>query len=252
MRVARPDAQAASRYRPWLERRPISRSLEPATRARIDRTGVQRAAVWVGEAAWPRSCRTDIRRGHASTGTRRGSEAVIEATGTAPMRVVNISPLAVILIIFLVALTPACAADNLSIQRLATCQDSWLDWKKSDSVQLKKFAESFQSDFSRKEKDPFFVPKSNQTVAGLPVVQVFPESIGMAVGFSVVVNADLDTTKTSLAKKIGKSFSKCEPPSDNMRTCEMEIGEKKTILLMAEDNVKSKTTLFGCYYFYAK
>ena len=74
----------------------------------------------------------------------------------------------------------------------------------------------------------------------------------MAVGFSVVVNANFDTTKTSLAKQIGKSFSKCEPPSDNMRTCELEIGEKKTIVLMAEDNVKSKTTLLGCYYFYAK
>jgi hypothetical protein len=165
------------------------------------------------------------------------------------MSVVNISPLVGILTIFLVVVTPAWAADNLSIERLATCQDSWLDWKKSDPVQLKKFAESFQSDFSRKEKDPFFVPKSNQTVAGLPVVQVFPESIGMAVGFSVVVNANFDITKTSLAKKIGKSFSKCEPPSDNMRTCELEIGEKKTILLMAEDDVKSKTTLLGCYYF---
>ena len=154
--------------------------------------------------------------------------------------------------IFLVAVTPDWAADNLSIERLATCQDSWLDWKESDPVQLKKFANSFQSDFLRNEKDPFFVPKSNQTVAGLPVVQVFPESIGMAVGFSVVVNSNFDTTKTSLAKKIGKSFSKCEPPSDNMRTCELEIGEKKTILLMAEDNVKSKTTLFGCYYFYTK
>jgi hypothetical protein len=41
-------------------------------------------------------------------------------------------------------------------------------------------------------------------------------------------------------------------PSDNMRTCELEIGEKKTIFLMAEDNVKGKTTLLGCYYFYAK
>jgi hypothetical protein len=168
------------------------------------------------------------------------------------MSVVNISPLAGILTMFLVAATPAWAADNLSIERLATCRDSWLDWKKSDPVQLKKFADSFQSDFLRKENDPFFVPKSNQTVAGLLVAQVFPESIGMAVGFSVVVNANFESTKTSLAKKIGKSFSRCEPPSDNMRTCELEIGEKKTILLMAEDKVKSTTTLFGCYYFYAK
>jgi hypothetical protein len=168
------------------------------------------------------------------------------------MSVVNISPLAGILTMFLVAVTPAWAADNLSIERLATCRDSWLDWKKSDAVQLKKFVDSFQSDFLRKEKDPFFVPKSNQTVAGLPVAQVLAESIGMAVGFSVVVNANFDRTRTSLAKKIGKSFGKCEPPSDNMRTCELEIGDKKTILLMAEDNVKSTTTLFGCYYFYAK
>jgi len=153
---------------------------------------------------------------------------------------------------FLVAVTPAWAADDLSIERLATCQDSWLDWKNRDPVQLRKFAESFQSNFLQKEKDPFFVPKSNQTVAGLRVAQVFPESIGMAVGFSVVVNANFDMTKTRLAKKIGKPFSQCEPPSDNMRTCELAIGEKKTILLMAEDNVKSTTTLIGCYYFYAK
>ena len=168
------------------------------------------------------------------------------------MSVVNISLMAGIFANFLVAVTPAWAADDLSIERLATCQDSWLDWKNRDPVQLRKFAESFQSNFLQKEKDPFFVPKSNQTVAGLRVAQVFPESIGMAVGFSVVVNANFDMTKTRLAKKIGKPFSQCEPPSDNMRTCELAIGEKKTILLMAEDNVKSTTTLIGCYYFYAK
>jgi hypothetical protein len=164
----------------------------------------------------------------------------------------NITFRAGILTLFLVAVTPAQATDNLSIERLATCQDSWLDWKSSDPVRLKKFADSFQSDFLRKGSDAFFVPKSSQTVAGLPVAQVFPESIGMAVGFSVVVTANFDKTKTSLEKKISKLFKKCEPPSDNMRTCELEIGEKKTILLMAEDNPKSTTTLVGCYYFYEK
>ena len=74
----------------------------------------------------------------------------------------------------------------------------------------------------------------------------------MAVGFSVVVNANFAKTKTIIEKKIGKSFKKCEPPSDNMRTCELEIGEEKTIVLMAEDNVKSTTTLLGCYYLYEK
>jgi hypothetical protein len=159
---------------------------------------------------------------------------------------------ALFMTISLVAVTPAHAADNLGIERLATCQDSWIDWKSSNPAQLQKFIESFQSDFSHKGNDAFSVPKSSQTVAGLPVTQVHPESIGMAVGFSVVVNVNFDTTRASLEKKIGRSFGKCEPPSDNMRTCELEIAEKKTILLMVDDNPKSTTTLFGCYYFYEK
>src|SRR5262245_26868727 len=106
MWLARPDAQAASQHGSWVDGRELSCPLEVATRARIDRTGLQRAAVWVGEAAWPRSWRTDIRRRHARTGTRRGSEAVIEATGTASMSVVISSALAGILTIFLVAVIP--------------------------------------------------------------------------------------------------------------------------------------------------
>jgi hypothetical protein len=39
------------------------------------------------------------------------------------MSVVNISPLAGILTIFLVAVTPAWAADSLSIERLGCCRD---------------------------------------------------------------------------------------------------------------------------------
>ena len=163
----------------------------------------------------------------------------------------NITARAGILTAVLAAATPAQAADNPGIERLATCQDSWFDWKSSDPAQLQKFAASFQAGFSRKERDPFFVPKSSQTVAGLPLAQVFPDSVGMGVGFSVVVNANFDKTKTSLEKKLGRSF-KCEPPSDNMRACEQTIGEKKTVVLMAEDNPKSTTALFGCYYFYEK
>jgi hypothetical protein len=125
--------------------------------------------VWVGEEAWPRSWRTDIRCRRASTGTC-GSEAVIEATRTTSMSVVNISQLAGILPLFLVAVTPVRAADNLSVERLATCQDSWRDWKNSDPVRLKRFAQSFQSDFLQKEKDPFFVPKSNNLPNRAPLL----------------------------------------------------------------------------------
>lgn len=94
---------------------------------------------------------------------------------------------------FLVAVVPASARDNIGMERLALCQDSWIDWQKSSPAELKKLADALQSGFTHKEQDPFFVPKSAETILGLPVAQVFPESIGMAVGFSVMVRANFQT-----------------------------------------------------------
>ena len=103
-----------------------------------------------------------------------------------------------ILSVFLAAVAPAQAADNLGIERLATCQDSWFEWKSSDPARLQKFVASIQSDFLRQEREAFFVPKSSQSVAGLPVTRVFPQSVGMRVGFSVIVDASIGQTRTSL------------------------------------------------------
>ena len=61
----------------------------------------------------------------------------------------------------------------------------------------------------------------------------------MGVGFSVMVNANFDRSKITVEKKIGKSLKQCEV-GDNMRTCLLEIGEKKTIMLMSEDNPKAR------------
>jgi len=164
----------------------------------------------------------------------------------------KISALAAASMMFLVGVVPADAADNLAIERLATCRDSWIDWKQNNPAQLKKFADDFQSQFFlRKETDPFLVPKSSQTVAGLPVAEVYPESVGMGVGFSVKVNASFDKTKATLEKKLGQLLKQCER-GDNMRTCALQLAEKKTIMLVAEDNPQSTTALFGCYYFYEK
>ena len=163
----------------------------------------------------------------------------------------NIALLSGILIILQVAIVPAWAADDASIERLATCQDSWLDWQKNDPVQLKKFYDHFRSDFSRKENDPFWVPKTETSIAGLRVEQAFPESVGMGVGFSVTVHATFDEARRRVEKTLGRSLGKCET-GDNMRSCELEIADKRTLTLMAEDNPKSTTTLVGCYYFYEK
>jgi hypothetical protein len=154
-------------------------------------------------------------------------------------------------VLLTVAAAPAQGADNTSIERMATCKDSWLDWSKSDQAKLKSFGEHFRSTFVRKGSDAFFVPKSPQSIAGFHVLQVFPESIGMAVGFSVVVDAPFGKVKATLEKTFGKPLQKCDV-SDGMRTCEFEIAEQRTLSLMAGDTKKDVTTLVGCYYYYAK
>jgi len=154
---------------------------------------------------------------------------------------------------FLIALlaVPGWAAGDTSVERMATCQDSWLDWSKADPARMTAFGDGFRADFSPNADGTFFVPKTAKSVAGLRVTQVYPESLGMGVGFSVVVDAPFDTARSNLEKLIGKPLVHCEA-SDNMRSCELQLGEERTLTLMAEDNAKSTTTLLGCYYYYEK
>src|SRR5215467_13383535 len=104
----------------------------------------------------------------------------------------------------LLSVVPARAADDL-LQRLATCQDSWLDMK-NDPDKIKQFAESFNASFVQKQDAPSFVPRTRMLVAGLPVTEAYPESVGMGVGFSVVVDANFETSKGALEKMTGKSL----------------------------------------------
>ncbi len=161
----------------------------------------------------------------------------------------RIAPIAGIFVMLQIA--SAGAADDLSLERMATCRDSWFDWSKSDPGQLQKFGDHFRSQFSPNQNGAFFVPKTGISIAGLRVAQAFPNSIGMGVGFSVLVDATFDETRRISEKILGRSLEKCET-GDNMRTCSLEIGPKRTFTLMAEDNPKSATTLLGCYYFYEK
>jgi hypothetical protein len=95
------------------------------------------------------------------------------------------------------------------------------------------------------------VPRSRTEIAGLRVTQLFPDSVGMGVGLSVTVEAKFDKARTRLEKTLGKKFAHCET-SDGMRTCELQIAEKRIVMLMAEDDPKAASTLVGCYYFYKK
>jgi hypothetical protein len=163
----------------------------------------------------------------------------------------NISANAGIVTMLLVAVSPAWTADILTLERLATCQDSWLERKSGDPARFQQFVDGFKTDFSP-ERFGAAVPRTSLAIVGLPVARVFPESIGMGVGFSVLVDASFDDTRKRLEQATGKPFDHCEAPSDGMRVCGREISEKKTLLMMTPVDAKPAQTLFGCFYFYLK
>ena len=158
-------------------------------------------------------------------------------------------------VVLLIALASAPAlqsprpAENV-LERLATCQDSWRDWR-DDPAQTKKMAELFNSTFDSPANDGSFAPKQKTQVVGLPVAQVYPESVGMGVGFSVVLAASFDEARAHVEKAVGKALGSCEH-GDGMQTCGLEIAKERTITLMAAEHDTKKRTLLGCYYFYAK
>lgn len=150
---------------------------------------------------------------------------------------------------WLVALATAHAAEP-SLDTLAICRDSWLDWK-DDQSRGTKFIEELRANYTYQEdRGGFLVPKTPKSLLGLPVARVYPESAGMAVGFSVLVSSGFVATKKVVEKTLGKSL-KCDEKSDEMIACELERAPKKTVFVMAEDK-SSKSTLVGCYYFYEK
>jgi hypothetical protein len=154
------------------------------------------------------------------------------------------------LLLLSLAATPASGAADDLLEQLATCQVSWLDWK-DDPAQGRKFGEAINAAFTPQPRSPNWTPKKPVVVGGLKVVEAFPESVGMAVGFSLTVDANFDTARAAFEKLAGKKFETCES-GDGMKSCELRIAEKKTMMIVAGDNGKSKTTLLGCYYFYAQ
>ena len=134
------------------------------------------------------------------------------------------------------------------LQRLALCQDSWFDWK-DDDARMARFASHFENRFDRSPQgDGGFAPKAPTQALGFAVTQVYPQSVGMGVGFSLVVNADFAHARSSIEQQLGKPMT-CQT-SDGMRACELPLGPKKTAMLITGDNGQARTSLVGCYYFY--
>lgn len=147
----------------------------------------------------------------------------------------------------LVAAPSAEAADDAPLEQLAACQQSWLDWKQDNAVAAR-FRDWFLPRFEQEPRTPAWKPRQAFTVFGLPGVVVYPQSVGMALGFSVEVNADAATAQRAMEAAIGRPM-KCEK-SEGAWACEMKLGERRTALTMTENGGRGPKTLIGCYYFY--
>ena len=138
-------------------------------------------------------------------------------------------------------------ADDAQLQRLALCQDSWQDWK-DDAVRMQRFESYFETRFDRSASDDAFTPKVPTNVLGSSVMQVYPQSVGMGVGFSLTVSADHARVRAGIEQQLGKPMT-CAT-SDGVRSCEIELGSKRTAVLMTDQDGRAQSSLVGCYYFY--
>lgn len=157
--------------------------------------------------------------------------------------------LAGLLLTLLIGVPPAWGAGDFRTEDLALCRGSWLDWKDADAGKFDSFGAFLRSAFAPNGDDGSLVPKSPIAIAGLRVTRVFPQNVGMGLGFSVLVDATFDVAKTALEQALGKPLHQCES-GEGMRTCELPIAERRTVVLMSSDRPGAKTALVGCYYLY--
>lgn len=141
------------------------------------------------------------------------------------------------------------AAEAGYLGQLATCQESWFDWK-DDERRMGQYVDRLNANFVSSEEEPAFFPKTPGKVLGFPLVKVYPQSVGMAVGFSLQLGGQLGDIQTEVEKKLGKGLE-CLP-SDGMTSCAVELGDKKTVLLTGYGEGAEAVNLLGCYYFYEK
>src|SRR5258707_13214977 len=87
--------------------------------------------------------------------------------------------------LFAVQPLPAGAGADIGFERMALCRDSWLDWQKAGDAKLQQLATHLRAAYSQKGNDPYLVPKAATEIAGFRVLQLYPGSVGMGVGFSV-------------------------------------------------------------------
>jgi hypothetical protein len=72
---------------------------------------------------------------------------------------------------------------------------------------MARFAGYFESRFERSPPGDAFAPKTPMQALGHAVTQVYPQSVGMGPGFSLVVNADFAQTRSAVEQQLGKPMT---------------------------------------------
>jgi hypothetical protein len=139
--------------------------------------------------------------------------------------------------------------EDVYLGKLATCQESWFDWK-DDDRRMGQYADRFNTNYTRIEEEPAFEPKVAGKVLGFPLVKVYPQSVGMGVGFSVQLEGQFAEIRDEVERRLGKALE-CSD-SDGMTSCGVEHGQNKTVMLTAFGDGADAVNLLGCYYYYEK
>lgn len=135
-----------------------------------------------------------------------------------------------------------------TLQRLAGCQDSWLDWK-NDEQRMRAFGDALMGQFRPSEQHHVFVPQGRVTWMGYEVSEITPQNIGMALGFAITVKAPLAKLRAGYERVVGQPMKACEN-NDGLSSCELQLAKRKTATMMMPIKKPELGTLLGCYYYY--
>ncbi len=150
--------------------------------------------------------------------------------------------------LLLVASFVAQAADDKTMLQMASCDVSWLDFK-DNPVKVQQYFGPLETQYRRTSDDGSFEPLMATSLLGQKISRIYPQSVGMGLGYSVIMDAGFDAAKAAVEKQLGKKFSHCAE-QDGAKSCELPIADKKTVMLMEGSRGKNPQTLFGCYYYY--
>lgn len=160
---------------------------------------------------------------------------------------ITIAVFAVTLSTSAVAAPPVGNTDGAAFQRLAMCQDAWVDWK-GDNARMTAYVDRFKTRFTRAAGESAFVPVAPVKVLGFPVVKVYPQSLGTSVGFSLVLDAPLAKVRAELERATGKTLECSE--SEGTLYCGAPLDDGKTLTLSSGDHGQARQSLLGCAYHY--